>query len=159
MPYLMQILIVLIIFAIAILVVIENTEELRKIVDLLPDFSTFRRVSHSGGVVQSTYVKVIVFVPDAHAEQVRVAIAGAGGGHLGHYKFCSFSTQGIARYRPEEGAHPSIGTVGKLELVEEERIEVTILRADLQKVVNAIQSVHPNEEAEINIYALETTNG
>ena len=67
--------------------------------------------------------KLVIYVPLDHADKVREAIGQAGGGKLGKYSFCSFSTCGVGRFRPDEGAHPTIGEVGKLEQVEEERIE------------------------------------
>ena len=41
----------------------------------------------------------------------------------------SFSTPGEGRFRPLEGAHPTIGGVGALEVVDEVRIEVVLARA------------------------------
>lgn len=86
---------------------------------------------------------------------MRKAIGEAGGGKLGKYSFCSFSVVGIGRFRPEEGAHPHIGTVGKPEEVEEERIEVTCDRPLVDDVVRAIKKVHPYEEVALDVYRLE----
>lgn len=105
--------------------------------------------------VPSTYVKVVVFVPDAHANQVREAIGEAGGGAIGNYSFTSFSTAGIGRFRPEPGSHPRMGTIGTINAVEEERIEFTTSRSLLPKVVKAIKAVHPYEELVIDVYSLE----
>ena len=96
--------------------------------------------------------KIVVYVPLTHAEAVRKAIGEAGGGRLGKYSFCSFSVVGIGRFRPEEGAHPHIGTVGKPEEVEEERIEVTCDRPLVDDVVRAIKKAHPYEEVAMDVY-------
>ena len=77
------------------------------------------------------------------------------GGELGNYSFCSFSIRGIGRFKPEAGAQPHIGTVGKLEEVEEERIEVTCDTVLVPKIVEAIKKVHPYEEVALDIYKLE----
>jgi hypothetical protein len=98
--------------------------------------------------------KIVVFVPLANADQVREAIGQAGGGKLGKYSFCSFSTRGIGRFKPEEGANPHIGIVGKLEEVEEERIEVTCHQEVLADVIAAIRRVHPYEEVALDVWAL-----
>lgn len=98
--------------------------------------------------------KVVVTVPESHADKVRQAIGDAGGGKTGKYSHCSFSVKGIGRFKPGPGAEPSIGKVGQLEEVVEERIEVVSEKADLDKVVQAIKSVHPYEEIAIDIYAL-----
>lgn len=57
---------------------------------------------------------------------------------------------------PEEGAKPAIGEVGKLEQVEEERIEVTCSDDVLNDVISAIKKVHPYEEIAMDIWELKT---
>ncbi|MDR3582446.1 MAG: hypothetical protein P4L67_04205 [Candidatus Pacebacteria bacterium] len=98
--------------------------------------------------------KIIVFVPLDHADKVREAIGTAGGGKLGKYSFCSFSTRGIGRFRPDNGANPHIGTVGKFEEVEEERIEITCDEGAVGDVVTAIKRVHPYEEIAMDVWPL-----
>ncbi|MFA7252666.1 MAG: hypothetical protein WC027_02310 [Candidatus Paceibacterota bacterium] len=99
--------------------------------------------------------KLVVTVPETHADIVREAIGKAGGGKVGNYSFCSFSVKGIGRFKPESGANPHIGSVGKSEEVVEERIEVTCDRERLDEVVKAIKSVHPYEEVALDVYPLE----
>lgn len=99
--------------------------------------------------------KLVVTVPVTAADKVRQAIGEAGGGKVGNYSFCSFSTRGTGRFLPNEGAHPAIGEVGKLEEVEEERIEVNCADELVPSVVAAIRAVHPYEEPAIDLYSLE----
>ncbi len=99
-------------------------------------------------------VKLVVYAPRSHADAVRSAIGEAGGGHLGPYTFCSFSVRGTGRFRPGPGASPHIGTVGALESVDEERIEVTCDDRIVRDVIAAIRRVHPYEEIPIDLYAL-----
>lgn len=73
---------------------------------------------------------------------------------MGKYSFCSFSVRGVGRFKPEVGARPHIGTVGKPEEVEEERIEVTVDDAVLEDVITAIKKVHPYEEIALDVYKL-----
>lgn len=98
--------------------------------------------------------KIVVFVPLANADHIREVIGQAGGGKLGKYSFCSFSTRGIGRFKPDEGAKPHIGTIGKLEEVEEERIEITCHQDVVGNVVAAIKRVHPYEEVVMDIWPL-----
>lgn len=98
--------------------------------------------------------KLVVYVPLSHADIVREAIGAAGAGKIGKYSFCSFSTRGVGRFKPEKGANPHIGSVGKLEAVEEERIEVTCDDALVETVVAAIKRVHPYEEVALDAYSL-----
>jgi hypothetical protein len=96
--------------------------------------------------------KIVVTAPIADADKVRQAIGEAGGGKVGNYSFCSFSVRGIGRFLPNDGAHPAIGTVGKLEEVEEERIEINCADELVAGVVEAIRRVHSYEEPAIDIY-------
>ncbi|NEU32382.1 Nif3-like dinuclear metal center hexameric protein [bacterium LRH843] len=99
--------------------------------------------------------KVIVFVPDSHAEQVRDAMSRAGAGHIGNYSHCTFNSSGTGTFKPEEGTDPFIGKEGKLEFVEEVKIE-TIIPSHLQhKVIAALIKSHPYEEPAYDIYPLD----
>lgn len=105
--------------------------------------------------MNDTRYKLIVFVPISHADAVREAMGEAGAGRFGNYSFCSFSTRGTGRFRPEAGANPAIGEIGKPETVEEERIEVICSEATLDPVITAIKSVHPYDEIAYEVYRLE----
>lgn len=102
----------------------------------------------------SNILKIVVFVPLTHADAVRQAIGDAGGGRIGNYSHCSFSIVGTGRFKPLEGAHPTIGEVGKFEEVEEERIEFVCEKAHAKRVIEAIKQAHPYEEVAMDIYPL-----
>ena len=106
--------------------------------------------------MNSKDVKLVVFVPETHTDIVREAMSKAGAGKIGNYTHCSFSNKGIGRFKPEMGANPYIGQVGKLEEVSEERIETVVERTKLQEVIEAIKKVHPYEEVAFDIYPLES---
>ncbi len=101
-------------------------------------------------------VKIVVFVPRGHADAVRRAMGDAGAGRIGQYSHCSYSGDGIGRYRPLAGAHPSIGEVGKIEEVPEERVECVCERDRAKAVLAAVRQVHPYEEVAVDIYPLIT---
>jgi hypothetical protein len=105
--------------------------------------------------VASKNVKIVVFVPETHTDAVREAVGKAGAGKIGNYSFCSFSSKGVGRFRPEQGANPHIGEVGKFEEVVEERIETICPREKLQEVITAIKKVHPYDEVALDVYPLE----
>ncbi|OGE27942.1 hypothetical protein A2867_02615 [Candidatus Daviesbacteria bacterium RIFCSPHIGHO2_01_FULL_40_11] len=102
--------------------------------------------------------KIVTFVPVKDAEKVRMAIGDAGAGVLGSYTHASFSTKGVGRFIPGEGAHPTIGEVGQLVEVDEERIEVICQKEKVKDVVAAIRVTHPYEEIPIEIYELVDGN-
>lgn len=98
--------------------------------------------------------KIIIFVPIKDAEVVRKAMGDAGAGILGKYHHASFSTRGIGRFIPSEGAHPTIGEVGEESQVEEEKIEVICEKEKVNDVISAIKKTHPYEEVPLEIYEL-----
>ena len=115
-----------------------------------------KSVTERGSSMNTKRTKLIVTVPTSHADVVRDAIGVAGGGVVGNYTFCSFSTKGIGRFKPMKGAQPAIGSVGALESVEEEKIEITCDSAQVGVIVSAIKKVHPYEEVTIDLYQIET---
>ncbi len=102
--------------------------------------------------------KIITFVPVIDAPKVRTAMGDAGAGTLGNYTHASFSTKGIGRFLPRAGAQPAIGEIGKLEEVEEERIEVVCQKDKVKEVIAAIKKAHPYEEIPLEIYQLLNNN-
>lgn len=99
--------------------------------------------------------KIVVYVPKSHHQQVLDAMANAGAGWIGNYSHCTFNVEGVGTFLPSEGTNPFIGEPGKLENVEEIRLE-TICSASIQhKVLNAMRKVHPYEEIAYDIYPLE----
>jgi dinuclear metal center YbgI/SA1388 family protein len=98
--------------------------------------------------------KLVVFVPAAKAGHVRDAIAAAGAGSIGDYDNCTFSTTGEGRFRPLEGADPTIGSVGSVETVEEVRVESVLPRSRRSAVVKAMLAAHPYEEPAFDVLEL-----
>ncbi|KKW21614.1 MAG: hypothetical protein UY62_C0021G0022 [Parcubacteria group bacterium GW2011_GWF2_50_9] len=99
-------------------------------------------------------VMIETFVPETHAEKVRRGMGEAGAGKVGNYSHCSFSVKGVGRFRPESGAKPTLGKLGKLEEVDEERITMQCERRLLKQVISAIKEAHPYEEAPIFVCSL-----
>ena len=98
--------------------------------------------------------KLVVFVPVSDADRVREAIAQAGAGRIGDYDHATFSTRGEGRFRPLAGASPAIGEVGRIEVVEEVRVEAVMPRALRRAVVDAMLAVHPYEEPAYDVVEL-----
>jgi dinuclear metal center YbgI/SA1388 family protein len=106
----------------------------------------------------NTLKKLFTFVPLDKAKQVRNAIFGAGGGHIGRYSECSFNAAGEGTFRAEEGTNPYIGNIGEQHSENELKIEV-ILPAYLEnKIVAAMKSSHPYEEVAYDVVDLSNVN-
>lgn len=97
-------------------------------------------------------VKISIFVPLTHTTIVREAIGKAGGGAIGNYSYCSFSSKGIGRFKPNEKANPHIGKTNQLEEVEEEKIEFICPKEKAKVIIEALKKVHPYEEVALDIY-------
>ena len=102
----------------------------------------------------SKFVKIIVFVPTSDADKIRDVLGDNGAGKLGNYSHSSFSSKGKGRFKPEKGADPAIGEVGKFEETDEERIEVITPIEKYLKIVEAVKKAHPYEEPAIEVYDL-----
>lgn len=96
--------------------------------------------------------KLVVNVPASHADAVRKAMGDAGAGRAGHYAHCSFSIRGTGRFTSEPGANPHIGRIGIPETVEEEQIQVDVMKEDMKPALAAMIAAHPYEEIGYEIY-------
>ncbi len=100
--------------------------------------------------------KLVVFVPESHAEEVADAVFTAGAGRIGAYEQCSFRIAGQGTFFGTEYTDPVVGRKGRLERVDEIRIE-SVMPADaatLRRVTQAIRASHPYEEPAFEFYPL-----
>jgi dinuclear metal center YbgI/SA1388 family protein len=98
--------------------------------------------------------KLTVYIPAGDADRLREALAEAGAGRIGDYDHASFSTPGEGRFRPLEGANPTIGVTGRVEVVDEVRVEVVLQRSRRTAVVTAMLAAHPYEEPAYDVVEL-----
>jgi hypothetical protein len=86
-------------------------------------------------VMEFTKVLVSTTVPINNTEAMCKALGDAGAGIIGEYSYCSFSVSGNGRYKPSKNAKPHIGEAGRLEIVEEVKIEVVCNRKNALQVL------------------------
>ena len=98
-------------------------------------------------------IKLVVFVPEEQLATVRAALLPHAES-IGNYQDCSFSTAGEGTFLPLSGAQPTIGTIGKLENVAEQRLELLLRRDQLSKAIRTLLAVHPYEEPAFDCYPL-----
>ncbi|HEY3307697.1 MAG TPA: Nif3-like dinuclear metal center hexameric protein [Desulfuromonadaceae bacterium] len=101
-------------------------------------------------------VKLAVFVPETHLDQVRRALLPLTE-RLGSYSDCSFAAPGEGTFTPLEGAAPFIGSIGVLEQVREQRVEFLISRNNLARAIKTLLAAHPYQEPAFDIYPLLNT--
>lgn len=104
--------------------------------------------------VRERHFKLVTFVPASHAEAVRAALAAAGAGRLGDYDSCSFQSSGTGAFRPLAAARPFVGSAGRLERVDETRLEVLVPEGLRDPVLAALRASHPYEEIAFDLFEL-----
>lgn len=92
------------------------------------------------------YYKLAVYVPVPYLDKVRKAVGDAGAGWIGKYSHCSFAAPGAGMFRPGAGANPWLGSEGRIEEVEEYKLETLVEGFRLPDVLAAMKSAHPYEE-------------
>lgn len=99
--------------------------------------------------------KIVTFCPSDSVERIRDGLAAVGAGTIGAYRRCSFELAGAGTFHGGDKTDPAVGAPGRLERVNEIRLEMVCPRSALAGAVRALRSFHPYEEAPIDIYALE----
>lgn len=102
-----------------------------------------------------TTYKLCFYVPETHAEEVKMAVFRAGAGRIGNYDCCSFQVKGQGQFRPLEGSDPYIGNRGEIEKVSEYRVEMICVEEKLKAALGALRDAHPYEEPAIDLWKLE----
>ncbi|MEJ2490471.1 MAG: Nif3-like dinuclear metal center hexameric protein [Desulfuromonadales bacterium] len=101
------------------------------------------------------YLKLAVFVPEDHQDAVAEALFSAGAGQIGAYDNCSFRSPGLGTFRPGDATNPYLGTRGKMEQVNEVRLETILPRQRLGRVLDKMHRAHPYEEVAYDLLPLE----
>ena len=100
--------------------------------------------------------KLMFYVPILHATAVKKAIFATGAGRIGNYKNCAFQVKGEGQFLPVDNANPTIGEVGKEEVVEEYKVEILCLdEQNTKEAVDALKRAHPYEEVAYEVYKIE----
>src|SRR5450432_3605176 len=99
--------------------------------------------------------KLVVFVPRSHVNELRRALSHElGAGQIGHYSECSYELEGKGSFFGNDAATPQVGERGRLELVEEVRLEMRCERGALKDLGRVIAAHHPYEEPAWDVYPL-----
>lgn len=91
-------------------------------------------------------LKLSFFVPESHLEKVKSAVFAAGAGKIGLYENCCWQTMGQGQFKALEGSEPFIGEKGKLETVQEYKVEMVCEDTLVRAVIKALKLAHPYEE-------------
>lgn len=94
---------------------------------------------------------LVFYVPVPDTDAVLAALFEAGAGRIGDYDSCAFVATGRGQFRALAGADPTIGEVGELTHVEENRVELAFPRELRAHVVAALRAAHPYEEPAFHV--------
>lgn len=98
--------------------------------------------------------KLVVFVPVESVQKVSEAVFAAGAGVIGNYRQCSFRAEGTGTFLPQEKAKPAIGRKGRLENVQEIRLETVVPAEKLDSVIAAMKETHTYETPAFDVFKL-----
>jgi len=99
-------------------------------------------------------VKVVVFVPQSDLAKVADAMFAAGAGRIGDYSHCSYRIEGHGTFFGSDSTDPTVGRRGRLETVDEIRLESVAPLNALPAVIDAIYASHSYEEPAFDVYPL-----
>jgi len=113
-------------------------------------------VDDPSGISDGPKFKLAVFVPAGEVERVAEAMFEAGAGRIGDYTKCAFRTAGHGSFFGSESTKPTLGRKGRLEFVDEVRLETIVPGRVLPDVIRAMLRTHSYEEPAFDIYPLKT---
>ena len=102
--------------------------------------------------LKETLAKIAVFVPPKAVDRVATALSSVGAGVIGEYSSCSFRVAGSGTFRGSAASRPQTGKAGRLERVDEVRLEMIAPRAAMDACIDAMKEVHPYEEVAYDVY-------
>jgi len=107
-------------------------------------FSTYPTILDMAAILTSAVrFKLTFFVPPHALEACKTAIFAAGAGRYpgpGNYTECCWTAFGTGQFRPGDTANPNIGEVGRLEEVQEAKVETLCVGEDVaRKAVEALK--------------------
>jgi dinuclear metal center YbgI/SA1388 family protein len=106
---------------------------------------------------RGTLRKLVVFVPEESVDGVVLALSEAGAGVIGDYTECTFRTRGTGTFRGGDETNPYLGESGRLEKVDEVRIETLVAGHVAGRAAQAATAAHPYEEIAFDVYPVEGT--
>lgn len=101
-------------------------------------------------------LKLCIFIPESHLEQVKKAVFEAGAGKIGNYDRCCWQAAGQGQFRALAGSQPFLGEQGKTEVVTEYKVEMVCDENKIKQVISALKQAHPYEEPAYDVISLIT---
>jgi hypothetical protein len=90
-------------------------------------------------------IKLEFYVPKNYLQEVKEALFLKGAGTLGNYNSVSWEVLGKGQFFPTSESSPFIGERGKLEHLEEYKVEMICKEELIQDIIQALKDSHPYE--------------
>ncbi|MGH8928088.1 MAG: Nif3-like dinuclear metal center hexameric protein [Acidimicrobiia bacterium] len=103
--------------------------------------------------------KLVTFVPTDSVEAVSQALITSGAGRIGNYSGCSFRSEGIGTFLPEQGARPVLGQAGTFSQESEIRLEFVVDKPTEGQAIAALLATHPYDEPAFDLYEVRSNVG
>lgn len=123
--------------------------------DLLAERLDLTNLTNLIDVQTEKLIKLVVYVPETHADQVRDTLGVVGAGHIGNYSHTSFAAKGVGMFKPLEGTTPYTGEINRIESVQEVKIETILKEHEADFILESVIEVHPYEEVAYDLYPLK----
>ena len=107
---------------------------------------------------RGTIKKLVTYVPNANAENLKNVLFKAGAGTIGNYSNCSFSNKGIGTFKAREHSNPTVGKIGETHQENETQLNITFPSHIEGEILSTLHKSHPYEEVAYEISTLENTN-
>lgn len=102
------------------------------------------------------FVKLEIYVPVTHAEELKTALFAVGAGKIGNYDCCCWQTSGTGQFRPLAGSNAFIGELDKIEKVEEIKLELICPEDKITEIIAALKKAHPYETPAFQYWTVKT---
>lgn len=102
--------------------------------------------------------KLVFYVPKEFKEKVMESLFLSGGGEIGNYSECSFSSEGEGTFAPQDQANPFEGKIGERSRVVEDRVEILFKEHTIGRGIKALKEAHPYEEVAFEVYEMMNIN-
>ena len=107
---------------------------------------------------KQTIKKLTTYAPPQAVDSIKKALFSVGGGTIGNYQECSFTSLGTATFKGNEHSNPVVGKKGVTQTASELMIAMTFPKHLEKNILSALFDSHPYEEVAYEVTTLENTN-
>ncbi len=104
------------------------------------------------------YSKLITYVPNDQASEIRDVLFKAGAGHISNYSECSFNTEGTGTFKGNDQSNAFVGEKNIRHYEPETKVEVIFPSRIEKSILKALFNAHPYEEVAYNILQLQNNH-